>query len=285
MSQENLASQPDKYAVLGNPIAHSKSPQIHRLFAEQTQQNLVYEAILLDEEELNFPQQMKIFYSQGYKGFNITVPFKLDAFETADHLTERAKVAQAVNTFKFLEDGTILGDNTDGAGLVLDITQHGKFSIKDKKVLILGAGGAVQGVLHPIIQEQPASIHLANRTVKRAESIAQRFAESFKITASSWEDIPAQEYDLIINGTAASLDNKIPPIDPYLIGSHSLVYDMMYQDEPTIFLKWAKEHQPECQTMDGLGMLVGQAAESFEIWRGVKPEIASVIAEVKSSLN
>jgi shikimate dehydrogenase len=273
----------DKYAVVGYPISHSKSPLIHRLFAEQTQQDLLYEAILIDSEETSFAWAMKDLKRRGYKGLNITVPYKLDAFEYADTLTPRAQAAHAVNTFVFQDDGTTLGDNTDGAGLIADIERQRAFT--GQRVLILGAGGAVQGILEPLLEKRPESIHIANRTAQRALVLGKRFQSDIPISGSGWEDIPKTAYDIIINGTSASLDNKLPPIDPHTIGPDSLVYDMMYGSKPTVFMEWAKQHQPTCQTLDGLGMLVGQAAEAFYLWRGVRPNIEEVIREVRKQLS
>lgn len=278
----------DLYAVVGDPIAHSKSPLIHRLFAEQTGQNMLYEAIRIDAEETTFQYEISSLIAKGYKGINITVPFKLDAFEQANELTSRAKVAHAVNTYVFNQQG-IHADNTDGIGLVNDIEQNGKVNFKDKTVLILGAGGAVQGIMQPLLAKLPSSVHIANRTEKRALALGKRFAETFsgKITGSGWDNIPelAKGYDIIINGTSASLEGKIPPISPGVVAKNSLVYDMMYGDKPTVFMDWAKQAQASCQTMDGLGMLVGQAAEAFYLWRGVRPETAPVIAEVRRLMN
>ena len=272
----------DLYAVVGDPIGHSKSPLIHRLFAEQTEQALNYEAIRIDLEEEDFDYAIKTLKAKGYKGINITVPYKLDAFEMADNLTERAKIAHAVNTYIFNEDGSVTGDNTDGIGLVNDIEVNGQIAFKDKTVLILGAGGAVQGIMQPLLSKLPKSIHIANRTPKRAEVLSERF-ETDIISASDWRKVPLIEggYDIIINGTAASLDNKLIPMSDKIIGKHSLVYDMMYGDKPTVFMDWAKQTNPNCTTMDGLGMLVGQAAEAFYLWRGVRPETASVIKQVR----
>jgi len=165
--------------------------------------------------------------------------------------------------------------------LVNDIEINGPRAFKDQSVLILGAGGAVQGILEPLIDKQPASIHIANRTVKRAELLGARFKTETPITASGWDDIPEHSYDIIINGTSASLEGKLPPISKGVIGESSLVYDMMYGQEPTVFMSWAKQAQPNCKTMDGLGMLVGQAAEAFYLWRGVRPETAPVIEAVR----
>ena len=275
------ANSPDLYAVVGDPIAHSKSPLIHRLFAEQTEQNLVYEAIRIDSEETYFEREIRRLQATQYRGLNITVPYKLDAFELADECSARAQTAQAVNTFVFREDGTLLGDNTDGAGLVMDIEQNGMRPFKDQRVLILGAGGAVQGILKPLLDKQPGLVHIANRTAQRAKVLGERFDTSVPISASGWDDIPAEAFDIIINGTSASLDGKLPPVTEKVIGAHSLVYDMMYGAQPTVFLNWAQQHQPTCQRMDGLGMLVGQAAEAFYLWRGIYPKTKPVIEEVR----
>ncbi|BBP44343.1 shikimate dehydrogenase [Thiosulfativibrio zosterae] len=271
----------DLYAVVGDPIAHSKSPTIHRLFAEQTGQDMVYEAIRIDSDQTTFDHEMAIFKMQGYKGINITVPYKLNAFEYADELTPRAQQAHAVNTFVFQEDGRVLGDNTDGVGLMNDITQNAAFEISGKSVLILGAGGAVQGILEPLLALNPSLVHIANRTAERALKLGERFSSQCPITASGWQDIPEQPFDLIINGTSASLDNKLPPISTAVICQNSLVYDMMYGKEPTIFMNWAKQAQPNCQVRDGLGMLVGQAAEAFFLWRGIRPETQRVIEFIR----
>lgn len=274
----------DKYAVVGFPIGHSKSPLIHRLFAEQTNQDLVYEAILIDSEETSFKWEIGNLKNQGYKGLNITVPYKLDGFEFADKLSSRAQTAHAVNTYTFNDDGTISGENTDGIGLVNDIEINGQTPFKGKKVLILGAGGAVQGILEPLLEKQPGLVHIANRTAKRAQVLGERFQTSTPITASGWTDIPEQTFDIIINGTSASLEGKLPPISNAVIGEESLVYDMMYSAKPTVFMNWAKQAQPNCKTMDGLGMLVGQAAEAFYIWRGIRPDTAKVIKQVRETI-
>lgn len=279
-------SSVDCYAVVGNPIAHSKSPQIHRLFAEQTDQALVYEAIRIDSEQTPFEYAVRQLMAKGYKGLNVTVPFKLDAYQFATELTERAKTAQAVNTLKFGEGGSILGDNTDGIGLVSDIEINGNSPFKDKRVLILGAGGAVQGILQPLLERVPASVHIANRTAEKAQELAGRFNDGVVMTASGWEDIPCEQgFDIVINGTSASLEKKVPPISAACLKSDSLVYDMMYGAEPTVFMDWAKQHQPSCHVMDGLGMLVGQAAEAFFLWRGVRPETASVIQQIREGIS
>jgi len=275
----------DRYAVIGYPIGHSKSPMIHRLFAEQTQQTLSYEAILVDTDDSSFKWAISDLKNRGYKGINITVPYKLDAFENADQLTERAQTAHAVNTYTFNEDGTTTGDNTDGIGLINDIEINGGRLFKNKNVLILGAGGAVQGILGPLIDKLPAMIHIANRTANRAEVLGKRFTTDIPISASGWDNIPAEHFDIIINGTSASLEGKLPPISSDVIRDDSLVYDMMYGQKPTVFMDWAQQAQPGCKTMDGLGMLVGQAAEAFYVWRGIRPETAPVIEAVREQMN
>jgi shikimate dehydrogenase len=279
-----MSQQPDKYAVVGDPIAHSKSPQIHALFAEQTGQDLIYEAIRIDTDDDNFARRVQSLRQQGYKGLNVTVPFKLDAFELAETLSDRAQTAHAVNTLAL--DTPLYGDNTDGVGLVCDIENNAGVPFAEKRVLILGAGGAVQGILQPLLQKQPGLVHIANRTAKRAEVLGQRFETDVPLSASGWDDIPTdQPYDIVINGTSASLEGKRPPVSAKVIGSQSLVYDMMYQNEPTVFLAWAREHQPDCQIRDGLGMLVGQAAESFYLWRGVHPKTQPVIEALRAQLS
>lgn len=275
----------DLYAVVGDPIAHSKSPLIHRLFAEQTQQDLVYEAIRIDTDNTTFNWAMSDLKNRGYKGINITVPFKLDAFEYTDQCTARAQSAHAVNTFCFQEDGTTLADNTDGIGLVNDIEQNGLRPFQNQSVLILGAGGAVQGILEPLLEKRPSQVHIANRTAQRANVLGKRFNSDIPISGSGWDDIPDSPFDIIINGTSASLEGKLPPISSKLIGKNTLVYDMMYGDKPTIFMDWAKQCHPSAQVMDGLGMLVGQAAEAFYLWRGVRPKTKPVIEEVRAIIN
>ncbi|HID00087.1 MAG TPA: shikimate dehydrogenase [Piscirickettsiaceae bacterium] len=273
----------DHYAVVGYPIAHSKSPLIHRLFAEQTGQDITYEAILIDSDEEPFAAAIHQLRQMGYKGLNVTLPYKLDAFELAQTHTERAQIAQAVNTLIFHDDGTIEGDNTDGAGLVMDIRDLAGFPIAGQRILIIGAGGAVQGVLKSLLDEQPASIRIANRTAARAVALAKRFQqEAIPISGgdfSALSELPA--FDLIINGTSASLQGKVPPIPPSVLHPHSLVYDMMYAPTPTPFMQWAQQHQPDCTVRDGLGMLVGQAAESFWRWRHIRPNVADVLHQVR----
>ncbi len=271
----------DKYAVFGNPIAHSKSPQIHKLFAEQTQQNLVYEKQLVDEEQ--FQQAADNFFNAGGKGLNITVPFKLDAYSYVSKTTERARKAGAVNTLIKNSDGTVLGDNTDGFGMVSDIVDNAGWEISGKRVLILGAGGAVRGVLQPVLEKQPAQLVIANRTVAKALQLAKGFADLGKIQSCGFEDLEGLKFDLVINGTSASLSGDLPPLPEKLLAENANCYDMMYGAELTVFLQWAKAHNAK-GLRDGLGMLVGQAGESFYQWRGVRPNTEVVIKALRENL-
>ncbi|MBV2132450.1 shikimate dehydrogenase [Pseudomonas sp. MAP12] len=270
----------DRYCVFGNPIGHSKSPLIHRLFAAQTGEPLSYDALLAPLDD--FTGFARAFFAEGL-GANVTVPFKEEAFRLADELTARAARAGAVNTLKKLDDGRLLGDNTDGAGLVRDLTVNAGLALAGKRILLLGAGGAVRGVLAPLLAEQPAELVIANRTVAKAEELARAFADLGPLLASGfdWIDAPV---DLIVNGTSASLAGELPPIAPSLIRpGHTVCYDIMYAKEPTAFNRWAAEHGA-ARTLDGLGMLVEQAAEAFFVWRGVRPDSAPVLAELRRLL-
>ena len=271
----------DQYAVFGNPINHSKSPNIHRQFAEQTGQDMHYAKQLVAEGE--FTQAAEAFFAQGGKGLNITVPFKLDAYTFAQQLTPRAKRAGAVNTLAIQIDGSIIGDNTDGIGMVHDMHNLG-WELKDKRILILGAGGAVRGVLQPLLEEQPLSIHIANRTLGKAQELAQEFHDLGDIHACSFEHIEGQQFDVVINGTSASLSGDLPPLPNKLLSTNACCYDMMYGAEPTVFMAWA-ERQGATHIADGLGMLVGQAAEAFYLWRHVRPEVMPVIVAMRRQLN
>ncbi|KRW60981.1 shikimate dehydrogenase [Pseudomonas sp. TTU2014-080ASC] len=270
----------DRYAVFGNPIGHSKSPLIHRQFADQTGEDLSYEALLAPLED--FPGFAREFFRTGL-GANVTVPFKEQAFTLACNLTARAQRAGAVNTLKKLSDGSLLGDNTDGAGLVRDLRVNNAVTLKGQRILLLGAGGAVRGVLQPLLAEQPESLVIANRTVEKAEQLAREFADLGPVVASGfdWIDAPV---DLIINGTSASLAGELPPIAPSLIKpGHTVCYDMMYGKDMTAFNRWATEHGA-ARTLDGLGMLVEQAAEAFFVWRDVRPTSQIVLAELRRLL-
>jgi len=269
----------DRYAVFGNPIAHSKSPVLQMAFAEQTQQAISYTAECIDVDK--FISAADAFFSGGGKGLNITVPFKMDAFSYADELTPRAKNAGAVNTL-LKKDTLIIGDNTDGVGLIDDISHNLQWSLKDKKVLVLGAGGAVRGILEPLLKSHTAKVVIANRTLEKAKDLAEKFQSLGNISACEYHQLN-DSFDIIINGTSASLNGKLPDLPDNLLHNKSCCYDMMYGKADTIFMQWAKTNNAAA-IADGLGMLVCQGAESFYLWRGVKPETASVINQVRLSL-
>ncbi|WP_322001839.1 shikimate dehydrogenase [Marinobacter alexandrii] len=271
----------DLYAVVGHPISHSKSPRIHSLFALQTGQAVEYTAIQAPLED--FADTVREFFERGGKGLNVTVPFKEQAWQLAEVRTERAEKAGAVNTLYRDDQGRLTADNTDGCGLVRDLTRNHGIRLNGARVLVLGAGGAVRGVLGPILQQQPASVTIANRTVAKAEALAQLFAPvapGVEINAVGFER-PDQPYDVIINGTSASLQGDLPPLSPTVIGSETVIYDMMYSLQTTTFNQWALDNGAG-RVFDGLGMLVEQAAESFRVWRGVQPETAPVIEELRN---
>ena len=269
-----LDSSIDNYAVMGNPVAHSKSPQIHAAFAEQSNQIIFYQAIQVDDG--NFHAAVKEFQAQGGKGLNITVPFKGEAWEISEGRSNRAERALAVNTISFDDAGKIIGDNTDGIGLVRDLTINQGIAIKDKDILILGAGGAVRGILDPLIDEHPDRVVIANRTVSRAGKLADIFSDHVDISACGFDELAGSSFDIVINGTSASLQGEVPSLPDGLLNDNACCYDMMYSMSDTLFVSWAKAHGA-FKAIDGLGMLVEQAAESFFIWRGVRPETGSVI--------
>ena len=262
----------DRYAVFGHPIAHSKSPLIHAAFARQTGQDMRYDAILAPLD--GFAASVAAFIAAGGRGANVTVPFKEEAFRLAGRLSPRAQRAGAVNTLMF--DNGILGDNTDGAGLVADLTRNLHCALTGKRILLLGAGGAARGVIEPLLEQQPAALVIANRTVSRAQELAALFGHGIRACGFDEASTP---FDLIINATAASLAGELPPLSPQLFTANTLAYDMMYgRDTP--FLAFARAHG--AATADGLGMLVEQAAEAFYVWRGVRPDTAPVIASLRA---
>lgn len=268
----------DSYAVIGNPVSHSKSPLIHTAFAQQTGQTMQYVALLAPLD--GFQATVQDFRLRGGKGLNVTVPFKLEAYQLATCLTERASIAQAVNTLKF-ENGEILGDNTDGIGLVRDIECNLGIAIAGKRVLLMGAGGAAQGVILPLLQQQPALLAIANRTPEKAAALRKQFSTYGNIAAGDFMFFTDEHFDIIINATSASLHNTLPELPASIFAQAALAYDMMYQHEPTPFLKFAQQHGAQ-QIVDGIGMLVEQAAESFFTWRNVRPQTKPVIAKLKS---
>ncbi len=267
----------DQYRVFGDPIEHSKSPTIHALFAEQCGEALEYSKQRVAPE--NFTETCDDFFQCGGRGLNITLPLKELAFHYAHKTTVRAELAGAVNTLAE-KDGTLWGDNTDGVGLATDLFHNLGWEIEQKRVLILGAGGAVRGVLAPLLERGPKTLVIANRTAAKAESLAQNFIRLGPVSAGGYEDIPAEPFDLIINGTSMSLSGAAPPIPGACLGSDSACYDLAYAKEPTAFLRWA-ERQGCQHRADGLGMLVEQAAEAFQLWRGVRPKTAPVIASLR----
>ncbi len=268
----------DQYAVIGNPIKHSKSPRIHDLFAKQTGEDIEYTALLAATDD--FDHSVMQFIRQGGKGMNVTVPFKQQAFAISKHHSDRAARAGAVNTLIFTPDGGIIGDNTDGAGLLTDLTQNLGLSLADKDILLLGAGGAVRGILQPLIAQQPRSLFIANRTVTKAETLAKDFRELFKVGSGSFESLQNSQWDLIINATSASLTNTLPPLPDNLLKQQACCYDLMYASQPTPFMVWAQQ-QNAALVVDGLGMLVEQAAESFYLWRQVRPETRPVMVVLR----
>lgn len=265
----------DRYAVFGNPIAHSKSPRIHAEFARQTGQDIDYVALLAPLD--NFAGAVAAFRRAGGRGANVTVPFKEEAFRLATRLTPRAQDAGAVNTLTFDGD-EILGDNTDGAGLVRDLTVNLGQVLSGRRILLMGAGGAARGVIGPLLAEHPAMLVVANRTVEKAQRLAEQFGR--RLTAAAYEALAGSTFDIAINATAASLKGELPPLPAALFNPGALAYDMMYGTD-TPFLAWARA-QGAARVADGLGMLVEQAAESFFVWRGVRPHTAPVIARLRS---
>lgn len=272
----------DRYVVIGNPIAHSKSPQIHARFAQQTGEPVAYDRLLAPLD--GFGPTVRDFIAAGGRGANVTVPFKLEAFALATERNARAEAAGAVNTLTF--DGSrIIGDNTDGVGLVRDIVAGAGVGIAGRRVLLLGAGGAARGVILPLLDESPAQIVIANRTLARAEELVQQFRplheQAMRLSAAPFGPLDGA-FDLIINATSASLSAELPPIPASAFSAQTFAYDMMYAAQPTVFMQAAAAHGAAVR--DGLGMLVEQAAEAFFVWRGVRPDTAPVYAWLRSQL-
>ncbi len=272
----------DRYAVFGNPIAHSKSPLMHMAFAKQTQQSINYDAKCV--EVGHFVSTAEKFFHTGGRGLNITVPFKQDAFRYAQQLTSRAKLAGAVNTLAVQANGSILGDNTDGAGMIMDMRENLQWPLQGTRVLLLGAGGAVRGVLGPLLEAQVKSITIVNRTLSKATALVDMFRKKFSnLQASTYEQLGNQPFDIIINGTSTSLTGGLPPVTKNILTTNSCCYDMVYSKDLTPFLHWAS-HLGVKKLSDGLGMLVYQGAESFYRWRNVKPDALEIIKHLRVSL-
>lgn len=272
----------DRYVVIGNPVAHSKSPYIHAAFAAQTAQPLEYQRLLAPLD--GFATSVQTFRQQGGRGANVTVPFKLEACALASELTTRAAAAGAVNTLRF--DGEkILGDNTDGIGLMTDIVQNAGVPLQGKRILLLGAGGAARGCILPLLEQMPAELVIANRTLSKAQELqqlAQRYLPQSAVSVGTFTDVGGH-FDVIINATSASLHDDVPPLAGSLFDAGTLAYDLMYAAQPTAFLRFAAAQGAQCR--DGLGMLVEQAAEAFFLWRGVRPQTSAVLAELRQALN
>jgi shikimate dehydrogenase len=275
----------DRYAVIGNPVAHSKSPQIHTLFAHENGQDMEYGRLLSPLD--GFRETVERFRAEGGRGLNVTVPFKEEAYRLATVHSERARAAEAVNTLRF-DANIIFGDNTDGAGLVRDIHDNLGIAIAGRHVLLLGAGGAARGVIAPLLAEAPKALTIANRAVGRALALEQRCGQHFgqgvsaRVRACAYEALSGSQFDIVVNATSASLAGALPPLPPGVFAAVSLAYDMMYGTGLTPFLKWARG-QGAGLTADGLGMLIEQAAESFFVWRGIRPRTATVFASLRAT--
>ncbi|WP_438970801.1 shikimate dehydrogenase [Methylophaga sp.] len=270
----------DKYAVIGHPISHSKSPLIHSEFAKQTEQDIEYTAI---EVPLNgLANSLKQLHDiLKFKGINITVPFKEEAWQLVDEKSERAQRAGAINTLIFKSDGSLYGENTDGLGLCQDLLNN-HIALKGQRILLLGAGGAARGVIEPLLSYQPKELFIANRTVSKAEQLAALFADLGPVKGGGFNAIQP-EFDLVINATAASLQGEVPPLPDKLLAANASCYDMMYSENDTAFITWAKNHGAG-KAIDGLGMLVEQAAEAFLIWRNIKPDTQAIIKSIREHL-
>lgn len=269
----------DRYAVIGNPVAHSKSPEIHAQFARITGQSIEYQRLpaALD----GFATTVHQFIAAGGRGANVTVPFKQQASRLATRLTERASVAVAVNTLTFAA-AEIVGDNTDGAGLVTDLLSNAAIALQGRRILMLGAGGAARGVLQPLLLQNPARLVLANRTASRAQELVHDFAGYPALEFAELDQL-VEPYDLIINATSASLQQQLPVLPVAVFGADTFAYDMMYGAQPTVFMQFAAAHG--ARVRDGLGMLVEQAAEAFFVWRGVRPQTGAVYRFLRTQLS
>ncbi|MBH0073574.1 shikimate dehydrogenase [Pseudoalteromonas sp. NZS127] len=268
----------DKYAVFGNPIKHSKSPAIHKQFAISLGEQIDYRAILAPID--NFEKTVSNFFAQGGKGANITMPFKEQAFAMADELTPLAKIVGAVNTLKKQTDGTLLGDNTDGIGFVNDLLAN-NVSITGKRILIIGAGGAARGVVLPLLDHQPQEVVIVNRTAEKAQNLAKLFAQHGKVSGYGFNNLPENDYALIINSTSSSMNDELPALDQKHITNCEVAYDMFYSLQNTIFMNWVAQYNSNTKLLDGSGMLVGQAAQAYYVWRNKMPAILPVVNALK----
>ena len=271
----------DKYAVFGNPIKQSRSPAIHAAFAAQCGESIQYRAVRV--EEGGFAGAARRFFDNGGRGLNVTVPFKQDAFAFADRHSDRARRAGAVNTLSLAEDGAIEGDNTDGIGMLRDMVANLGWVVQGRRLLVIGAGGAVRGVLAPLLRERPRDVLIVNRTAARARDLADAFADLGAVEGGGLDLIGERQFDLVINASSAGLSGEMPDLPATLLTERSCCYDMLYGAERTPFMRWAAHHAAWA-VADGLGMLVEQAAESFYIWRHFRPETRPVINQIRLSM-
>ncbi len=273
----NPASEPDRYALVGHPVHHSRSPLIHQLFARQTGEQISYELIDADDEQ--FEDAVRGFKAAGGKGLNVTVPHKQRAFRLADELGGEASRAKAVNTLSF-RNGVIRGDNTDGIGFMRDLTLNLEQEVADRRVMILGAGGAARGILGPLLDADPGELWLANRTLVRAERLKQELTELKNINLCQFDELgDLRPFDIVINATSAGLEGELPPFPGQLVGANSFCYDLAYSLKETSFVNWALSNGAG-QAVQGWGMLVEQAAASYLIWRGRRPDTAPILKQM-----
>ena len=268
----------DKYAVFGNPIKHSKSPAIHKQFAVSLGEQIDYRAILAPID--NFEKTVLSFFEQGGVGANVTMPFKEQAYAMADELTPLAKIVGAVNTLKKRDDDSLLGDNTDGVGFVNDLLAN-EVAITNKRILIIGAGGAARGVILPLLEHNPQEIIIVNRTAQKAIELAELFTQYGPVSGFGFDDLPVSDYSLIINSTSSSMNNELPALDKKHITNCEVAYDMFYSLQNTIFMNWVAQHNINAKLLDGSGMLVGQAAQAYYVWRNKMPKILPVVDALK----
>lgn len=273
-----MSAAPDPYGVVGHPVGHSLSPFIHAMFARQTGQSMSYRLYDVPPEE--FSGFVAGFFDRGGRGLNVTLPHKIVAVEAVNELTSRAAHAAAVNTLALRDDGTILGDNTDGPGLVRDLCDNLGLVITNRRVLIIGAGGATRGILAPLLGLAPTTVVIANRTPERAQALAAAFTDLGATQGVGFDDVGDRPFDIVINATSASLSGEIPPLPEGAIGRGTVCYDLAYGRAATAFVEWARAHGC-AQALQGLGMLVEQAAESFRLWRGVRPATNTVLTALK----
>jgi shikimate dehydrogenase len=270
-------SPPDRYALVGHPVEHSRSPLIHQLFARQSGHDITYE--LIDAEPKSFETAVRGFGAAGGKGLNVTVPHKEAAFELVDDVSEPAQAAGAVNTITFA-NGRLRGDNTDGVGLLRDLVTNHRVTLPGCSVLVLGAGGAARGIVGPLLGAKPSELVIANRTKARAEELVTRFASLGPLRSAAFDELAAlPPFDLVLNATSAGLRGEAPPFPGSLIGPRTVAYDLVYSVNDTPFVTWAREHGA-VRALQGWGMLIEQAAESFLIWRGVRPDTKPILKQL-----